>query len=284
MTTELLIEPIELQELIQSDACLVFDCRFDLQHTEAGRNSWLASHIPGAVYAHLDDDLASPVTQMTGRHPLPSPAAFADFLGRSGWVPGKRVVAYDGGPGFIASRLWWLLRYFGLAGGSVLNGGFAAWIDAALPLEPGETAVKRSPAPVLEPRADCVMGAAEIDVALQQADIVLLDARNGARFRGEMEPLDSAAGHIPGARNHPCDLNIGPNKRFREVKELRAALGRFAGDDELKPVVHMCGSGVTACHNLLAMELAGFTHNKLYVGSWSEWICDPDRPIATGDD
>lgn len=284
MTNAALIQPSELHDLIAAGNCLVVDCRFDLQHADVGRNAWLAGHIPGAVYAHLDEDLASPATSATGRHPLPSPAAFADYLGRSGWQPGMQTVAYDGGGGFLAARFWWLMKYFGLHRTALLDGGMAAWTAQSLPIESGETKVNPRPAPTLVPNPDCVLSARQVAEQLQAGEICLLDARNGPRFRGEMEPIDSAAGHVPGARNHPCDKNLGSDRRLRSGEELREAYSEYAGKDGAQRVVHMCGSGVTACHNLFAMELAGFDNNQLYVGSWSEWISDPRRPIATGAD
>jgi thiosulfate/3-mercaptopyruvate sulfurtransferase len=278
----LLVEPLELHQWIADDRCTVFDCRFDLKNTEAGRNAWLAGHIPGAVYAHLDDDLAGPVTTTSGRHPLPATDAFADFLARSGWRPGRIAVAYDGGGGMVAARLWWLMRYFSLDCG-LLNGGLAAWTAAALPLETGAPEPAPAPPPVLAPNRGLVMRTGEVEAALAADQICLLDARAAGRFRGESEPLDSVAGHVPGARNFPCDQALEGN-RLKSAGDLRRAYTGFAGKKADRPVVHMCGSGVTACLNLFAMEQAGFTNNRLYVGSWSEWIRDPDRPVAVGDE
>ena len=275
-----LVEPGVVQEWVARDRCVLFDCRFNLNDTDAGRSAWLEGHIPGAVYAHLDDDLSGPVTPGSGRHPLPAPDDFAAFLGRSGWRPGKYAVAYDGAGGMIAARLWWLMKYFGLKGGRLLNGGLAAWRAAGLPLEDGAAEIIPCDPPKVQPRPELVMETQDIERALQNHEISLLDARAGVRFRGEAEPLDTVAGHVPGALNFPCDDNLAEG-RLKQTPELREAYQSVL--DEGMPVVHMCGSGVTACLNLLAMEEAGFTENRLYVGSWSEWIRDPKRPVALGD-
>jgi thiosulfate/3-mercaptopyruvate sulfurtransferase len=278
-----LVNPPELLEWIQAGRCVVFDCRFDLHHPGAGRNSWLAGHIPGAVYAHLDEDLSGSVTETSGRHPLPSPDAFAEFLGRSGWEPGRLAVAYDGGGGAVAARLWWLMKYFGLEGAALLDGGMTAWMALALPMEAGETRPVPTKAVKLVADTGCVVDADEVAHGMESGVFCLLDARPAARFRGEVEPLDAVAGHIPGARCHPFELNLADG-RLRPAAELRKALRPYAGKDGSGKVVHMCGSGVTACLNLFAMEHAGLGDNRLYVGSWSEWIRDRERPLALGDD
>lgn len=283
MTNPSIVSPAELRGWIEAGQCLVFDCRFDLRHPGGGRNSWLAGHIPGAVYAHLDEDLSGPVTAISGRHPLPSAEAFGAFLGRAGWEPGKRVVAYDGGGGAIAARLWWLMKYFGLAGCSLLDGGMAAWRAEALPIEAGETRREPRPAPQLAADERLVIDTASVASGAASGAFCLLDARSVARFRGDAEPFDSVAGHIPGARCHPWERNL-EGGRLRPVAELSKAFRPYAGRDGSGKVVHMCGSGVTACLNLLAMEACGLTNNQLYVGSWSEWIRDPARPVQLGED
>jgi thiosulfate/3-mercaptopyruvate sulfurtransferase len=272
-----------LLDRIEAGRCVVFDCRFDLQHPGAGRNSWLAGHIPGAVHAHLDEDLSGPVTATSGRHPLPSAEGFAAFLGRSGWEPGKLAVAYDSGSGAIAARLWWLMKYFGLGDNALLDGGMAAWVARALPVEAGEIRPAPSAAPQLFPDRACVADTAEVAGGVGAGAFCLLDARSAERFRGDHEPLDAVAGHIPGARCHPFELNLADG-RLRPAAELRKAFLPYTGKGGTGRVVHMCGSGVTACLNLFAMEYAGLTGNQLYVGSWSEWIRDPERPVALGDD
>jgi thiosulfate/3-mercaptopyruvate sulfurtransferase len=265
--------------MVQDGRCLVFDCRFDLNDPEAGRRGWLESHIPGARYAHLDQDLSGPVTPASGRHPLPSAHDFGRFLARSGWRPGDRVVAYDTQGGLIAARLWWLLHYFGQAGCALLDGGFEAWESAGLPLESGAFDVEATEIVKLAADERRVLTTAQVAAALRRGEVCLLDARAAERYRGEAEPLDPVAGHVPGAQNFPCDLTL-VNGKMRPAGELRAAYRPFAGPDGSNSVVHMCGSGVTACLNLFAMERAGFRNNRLYAGSWSEWIRDPERPVA----
>ena len=280
MSDSVRVTPETLARWLAQERCVVFDCRFNLAEPDAGRSAWLEGHIPGSVYAHLDNDLAGPVTSASGRHPLPAPESFAEFLGRSGWQPGKLAVAYDGGGGMIAARFWWLMKYFGLDGAYLLDGGLAAWREASLPLEEGASDVVSCDPPDVFPRHDLVMSVHDVERALHSGEIALLDARAEGRFRGDYEPLDSGAGHVPGALNFPCEHNL-EDGRLKSAADLREAYEAVlpAG----VPVVHMCGSGVTACFNVLAMEEAGHTGARVYVGSWSEWIRDPRRPVATGD-
>lgn len=276
-----LVSPAQLAGLVAQRACVIVDCRFDLKQPAQGRADWLAGHIPGAVHADLDRDLAAPVTPASGRHPLPGAGEFATFLARSGWVPGRRIVAYDAGSGAFAVRLWWLMRYFGNDCVSLLDGGIAAWQAAGLPLDCCEQAPPPESKVELHPDTGMALDTHGIIEALDGAAIVLLDARDAARFAGEVEPIDPVAGHVPGAANRPFTENLRGDGRWRPATELRAAFEAL-GDPER--VVHMCGSGVTACHNLFAMELAGLAGSRLYAGSWSEWIRDPQRPVATGRD
>ena len=271
----------QLHELIQADDCTVVDCRFDLSRPERGRAQWLAGHIPGAFYAHLDDDLAAPIEAHTGRHPLPLTDDFAQYLASIAWTNGKLLVAYDDGSNAISSRLWWLMRYFGQPA-ALLDGGLAAWKEAGFPMEAGETGVEAAPVEHLVPDERMIVSADSILDGLDSPKMVVLDARAQERFSGEVENLDSEAGHIPGALNRPFGDNLDAKGRFLEPEILKAqfevALGGFAIDS----VVHSCGSGITACHNLFAMELAGLGATRLYPGSWSEWIRDPARPLETG--
>jgi thiosulfate/3-mercaptopyruvate sulfurtransferase len=260
----------------------VIDTRFDLSDTDAGMESYRASHIPGALYAHLDRDLAGPVARGTGRHPLPEVAVWQHTVRAWGIGPDTRVVAYDDAGGAIAARLWWMLRWAGHPTAAVLDGGWQAWIRAGLPVESGRV------------RVDPAGFTARIqpDRCVETEDMVnflhgggrLFDARAAERYRGDIEPIDAAAGHVPGAISAPFSCNLAGNGRFRPPRELRriydARLGGIAAAD----TVTMCGSGVTACHNLLAMEIAGLGAGRLYVGSWSGWISDPGRPIARGPD
>jgi thiosulfate/3-mercaptopyruvate sulfurtransferase len=281
LSQKILVSATELDSLIHSGECVAVDCRFDFADTDKGRADWLAGHVPGAAYAHLDDDLSSPVEAHTGRHPLPDSAGFADYLGRIGWSPGKLLVAYDEGPNAVASRLWWLMRYYGQPA-ALLDGGLAAWTAAGLPLDTGEPAPTALPAPVLVPDEAATVGASDILQSLGDDDLLVLDARAGQRFSGEVETLDTRAGHIPGSLNRPFGANLALGGRFKDVNRLREEFSDLLEDRQPGTVAHTCGSGVTACHNLFSMELAGLAGSRLYPGSWSEWIRDPNRPIKTG--
>jgi thiosulfate/3-mercaptopyruvate sulfurtransferase len=262
---------------------VVVDCRFNLLDPPAGKAAYDRGHVPGARYAHLDHDLSRhPPQPHEGRHPLPDVDAFVATLGRWGIRATDTVVAYDEGSGAIAARLWWLLRWVGHEASVVLDGGLAAWEAAGLPLEHD---VPRWQTQRYEPRR---RGTAPIVATGEIADrlasgALLLDARAAPRYRGEQEPIDPVAGHVPGAHNWPFSHNVTADGTFRPAGELREAfVERFAGR-EPHEVVAMCGSGVTACHLLLAMEVAGLPGGHLYAGSWSEWIRDPERPIAVGE-
>jgi thiosulfate/3-mercaptopyruvate sulfurtransferase len=259
---------------------LIVDCRFDLARPAAGEQAYQLSHIPGSVYAHLDRDLSSAITPTSGRHPLPSPQQFAATLSRWGVTSNTQVIAYDADVGAQAARLWWMLRWVGHRNVAVLDGGFKAWLSAGLPVTsaiPVRTPTRFDP----RPDRNAWLEAAEVAERVQRADR-LLDARAPERFAGEVEPLDTVAGHVPGARNHPFATSIGPDGRFLPAAELRTRFESSqsgAADDH---TIVMCGSGVTACHLLLALEIAGKPGAKLYAGSWSEWIRDPARPVGTG--
>ncbi len=260
---------------------LVVDCRFDLRVPEWGEAQYRERHVAGAVYAHLDHDLSGRKTGTNGRHPLPSPDALADTFSRLGIGDGMQVVAYDQGNGMYASRLWWLLRWLGHDAVAVLDGGYAAWLAAG-----GATASGPESAPRVRftPRIDGTRVASlqEVEARLGDQALRLVDARAGERYRGEVEPLDRVAGHIPGAANHFFQDNLQQDGRFRPAAELRAAFERLLGSASPTQVVSYCGSGVTGCHNLLAMEHAGLHGARLYPGSWSEWCADPARPVERG--
>jgi len=255
---------------------VLLDCSFDLADTGAGERGYLAAHLPGAVYAHLDRDLAGARTGRNGRHPLPPREAFAAAAGRWGIAPGVQVVAYDGQGGPYAARAWWLLRWLGHAAVAVLDGGSAAWKAAGGAFEAGAaTPVAQPPYPA----GAAAMPTVDAEGLLAELGRVrLVDARAGDRFRGESEALDPVAGHIPGATNRFFKDNLQSDGRFKPAAQLRAEFDRWGG----APVVHQCGSGVTACHNLLAMTHAGLDGGRLYPGSWSEWCADPARPVASG--
>jgi len=276
------IDVASLKSLIGNPGVAILDCRFDLAAPGAGRQAYLREHIRGARYADLNRDLSGPVTSSSGRHPLPAPDLIAARLGELGVGDASQVIAYDEANGAFAARAWWLLRWLGHAKVAVLDGGFRAWIAAGGALDSGEPqggAVQR-----FTPRIDheAVLSTVELIEALKDQRRLLVDARAEERFTGAVEPLDPVAGHVPGAINHPFAANLSADGRFLPPDELeRRWLARLAGAEPGK-VIAMCGSGVTACHNLLALELAGLNGAKLYAGSWSEWIRDPKRPVTRG--
>ena len=276
-----LISTGELAARLADPAFLLIDCRFTLGDVGWGRREYLARHIPGAVYAHLDDDLSGPKTGRNGRHPLPEPQILAGTFGRLGITSGTQVVAYDQDTGMFASRLWWLLRWLGHDAVAVLDGGVAKWTGEARPVASGDE--RRDPRNFRAAlRGDAIADADEIGGRLHQPGWRLLDARAPERYRGEVEPVDAVAGHIPGAANHYFQNDLGANGTFRSPGELRAQLSAAVGDVPPDQVVCSCGSGVSACHTLLALEHAGLPGARLYPGSWSEWSSDPSRPIEKG--
>lgn len=280
MSFSTLMSTAELAERLD-DAVVVIDCRFKLDDTSWGEREYERSHIAGASYAHLDRDLSGPKSGSNGRHPLPDPRTLAATFGRFGITRGAQVVAYDQDNGMFASRLWWMLRWLGHDAVAVLDGGFAKWTREGRPTRTG-----------VEPRAAATFTAAlrddmRVDAATVAAragspGAVLLDARAPQRFRGEVEPLDKVAGHIPGASNVFFEDNLNDRGVFRSPEELRTRLSGAIGGAAPRDVVCYCGSGVTACHNLLALEHAGLTGAKLYAGSWSEWCSDSSRPVEKG--
>lgn len=277
-----LISAAELAAILQRDDVCVIDCRFDLQVPTAGREAWLEAHIPGAVYADLDTDLAGPISASTGRHPLPDPKRFEETLGRWGIDNETEVVVYDAGSGAIAARAWWMMHWLGHSAVRLLDGGFEAWRDGGNVTESG--AVRRSPAHFSgRVRDDLVITTAEVVAGMASGSpVTLLDARDAARFRGEVEPIDPVAGHIPGAINVPFSGSLSATGRFRAPGELARRLAGALASGAGHRCGVMCGSGVTACHLALAAVLAGLDMPRLYVGSWSEWISDPARPVETG--
>jgi thiosulfate/3-mercaptopyruvate sulfurtransferase len=288
MSFETLVEAGTLRQLLEEDSAdvAVVDCRFDLMNPDAGRASYLAAHIPGARYADLNRDLSGPVTDESGRHPLPDPATFAVTLARLRVREGVQVIAYDSAGGAFAARLWWMLRAWGHTPVAVLDGGYPAWIAAGGATAAGEERGGQPPdnGPNLPPPIATwpVVSTAEVAKRLHDPQQLLVDARAPERFLGSVEPIDAVAGHVPGAENHPFSLNLGADGRFLPAHELqRRWQSRLRGRDA-SHLVAMCGSGVTACHNLLGLEVAGLTGAKLYAGSWSEWIRDPRRSVAHG--
>jgi thiosulfate/3-mercaptopyruvate sulfurtransferase len=278
-----LVDCAEASARLDDPAWCLFDCRFDLADTGRGERNFLQAHIPGASYAHLDHHLSGSITPASGRHPLPDPTALSAWLGRHGVAPGVQVVVYDDTGGSMAVRLWWLLRWLGHDAVAVLDGGWPAWQAAGLPVA-GGTAAKPAPR-VFNGTPDWheVVTTAAIARQLETGgdDILLLDARTAERFRGEAEPIDPVAGHVPGALNLPLQDNLNDDGTFRSPQALRALYAPLLDGRPPGRVAAMCGSGVTACHDLLAMEIAGLRGGRLYAGSWSEWIRDPARPVAT---
>jgi thiosulfate/3-mercaptopyruvate sulfurtransferase len=261
-------------------ALVVLDCSFDLADTGAGERSHREGHIPGARYVHLDHDLCAAMNGRNGRHPLPTREAFAATAGKLGITPASAVVAYDRQQGLFAARAWWMLRWLGHDAVAVLDGGWAAWQAAGGEVDAREpTSSPQAPYPLGEPRV-ATIDAAALEKSLGR--VRLIDARAAERFRGEVEPLDAQAGHIPGASNRFHKNNLASDGRFKPRGDLRAEFEALVAGRTPDQVVHQCGSGVTACHNLLAMEVAGLAGSVLYPGSWSEWSSDPARPIAKG--
>lgn len=276
--TELLIDVPTLHRLLseQPDGVRVIDCRSQLQDTDWGRRQYLAGHIPGAVHAHLDQDLSGPIIRgTTGRHPLPEPATLAGTFRQWGIGPNTRVIAYDDAGGVYASRLWWLLSWLGHDHCQLLDGGLPAWLAAGFPLRSGDETVP----------AQAFIGVLQAGHTVDAQTLlartpeqVLIDVRGPARYAGREEPIDPIAGHIPGAINLPFTGNLAADGRFLPAGALRARYAAVGNQ-----AVSYCGSGVTACHAIFAMALAGLPPARLYPGSWSEWITDPARPIAVGE-
>jgi thiosulfate/3-mercaptopyruvate sulfurtransferase len=282
LSNSALISAADLSRSLGDATVVLLDCRFDLMKPLAGREAWLESHIPGAVYADLDRDLSGPITPDTGRHPLPEPEALAERFRALGVGRNSTVIAYDASSGAIAARAWWLLRWLGHDNVMILDGGFNAWLDAGLPLASGATESRRGDLQARS-RPDWVLTTEE--VVRMDADGTrkrLVDARDAGRFRGEREPIDRVAGRIPGTSNLPFAATIGDDGRLQDASTLRRLLEDCLSGDLHTEWGVMCGSGVTACHLALVAEVAGLGMPRVYVGSYSEWIRDGGRPIATG--
>jgi thiosulfate/3-mercaptopyruvate sulfurtransferase len=276
-----LVSPEELAASIAAGRSpVILDASFDLADTDAGERQFAAGHVPGSRYVHLDRDLAGTKNGRNGRHPLPDRAAFARTVGQLGIRPDTPVVVLDAQGGVYAARLWWMLRWLGHEAVAVLDGGLQAWKQAGGALSTQAGPVAEAPAYPERPSLAPMVGSDE--VAGRPASATVVDARAPERFRGETEPLDRVAGHIPGALNRFFKANLDARGRFRPADELRRELASLLGTRAPADVIHSCGSGVTACHNLLAMEHAGLGGSALYPGSWSEWSSDPARPVATG--
>ncbi len=273
-----LIGTNELASHIEDARWIVVDCRFNLADEQWGEREYVTAHVPGAVYAHLNRDLSGPLTGTNGRHPLPNPDMLIRTFTQLGIGTGMQVVAYDQDNAMFAGRLWWLLRWLGHESVAVLDGGFARWRAEGRPLSSGNYV--RTPQQFTgQPRAGMTVDARDVAALVGRGDSLLLDARAPERFRGDVEPIDRVPGHIPGAVNHFFQQNVGEDGLFRTAEDLRARFSATLGRVPPSDVVCYCGSGVTACQNLLAMEHIGLTGAKLYAGSWSEWSSDPSRPV-----
>lgn len=277
----LLISTQELSEHLGDPSWIVIDTRHDLMDPTKGPKAYAEGHIPGAFFMHVDDDLSAPKTGKNGRHPLPDLATFAAKINERGVAPGMKVVAYDDLSGNYASRLWWMLKWLGHDDVALLDGGWPKWMSEGRPVTK-DVPKPRKGSFVPKPHLDDTVDAAFVDRFKESPTITLLDARAAERFRGLKEPIDPVAGHIPGAVNRFWQMNLNPDGTFKAPQQLRAEYDQLLGSADPSRVVHMCGSGVTACHNVFAMELAGLPGGKLYAGSWSEWVADPAHAIATG--
>ena len=279
-----LIAPRQLAERLGEPKLVILDCRFALEDVDYGQRSYAEGHIAGAHFADLERDLSGPVVKgVTGRHPLPQPGRLIERLQQWGINNDSDVVLYDDGPGAFAARAWWLLAWLGKRSGVfILDGGLKAWHAAGLPLsldpaERREGHFSGKPDPAL------LVSAEKLRERLGDPALTLLDARALPRFRGEVEPIDPVAGHIPGAQCAAFTDNLGSDGRFLPAEQLKARFAALLGSRQPQDLVAYCGSGVTACHNLFALSLAGYPLAPLYAGSWSEWITDPQRQVATGD-
>jgi thiosulfate/3-mercaptopyruvate sulfurtransferase len=279
---KILVTTQELADHLDDPRWVVFDVRHDLADVEKGRRAYDAGHIPGAYFLHLDRDLAGPKDGSNGRHPLPDMRRLAKKLADHGVAPGTQVVAYDDAGGSFAVRLWWMLRWLGHERAAVLDGGFPLWAKEGRPVEAEAPTPRKGD---FTPRADT---SAAVDVHYVERTrgddkVSLIDARAPDRYAGRVEPIDPVGGHVPGAVNRFWQKNLRADGRFKPAHELRDEFRRLLGEADPSRVVHMCGSGVTACHNIFAMTLAGLPAGRLYPGSWSEWCADPSRPVARGD-
>jgi thiosulfate/3-mercaptopyruvate sulfurtransferase len=275
-----LIDAATLKAHLDDPAWRVIDVRHQLANTAYGEQAYGAGHIPGAAFLHCDRDLSGATTGRNGRHPLPDPEKLAARLGEIGIGPQTQVVVYDDAQGMVAGRLWWLLRWLGHDRVALLDGGLQAWLAAGHGLSSELPALR--PAQFVPKLRDALVDADYVQSFLTTSRLYLIDARGPDRFRGENETIDPVAGHIPGAVNRFFQLNLQADGRFKPAAELRAEWLALLAGQSPERVVHHCGSGISACHNILAMEIAGLSGSRLYPGSWSEWCADPARPVAQG--
>ena len=277
---DILVTTDELAKQLSDPDLVVFDTRHDLMNPAKGRQAYDAGHIPGAHFLSVDDDLAGPKTGKNGRHPLPDFAVFAEKINAAGVKPGTQVVIYDDLSGNFAVRLWWMLRWLGHGKVALLDGGFPLWVKEGRPVTK-DAPPKRAGAFVPRPHLGDVVDVHFVDRFRESGEITLIDARTAERYKGLQEPVDPVAGHVPGAVNRFWQKNLNPDGTFKSPQQLRSEYEEMLAGADPARAVHMCGSGVTACHNLFAMELAGLPSGRLYPGSWSEWCADPARAVAT---
>jgi thiosulfate/3-mercaptopyruvate sulfurtransferase len=281
MTFSTLLSTEELSTHMHDPEWVIVDCRFELSIPDRGHDQYLVGHIPGAVYAHQNKDLAGEVTSQTGRHPLPESNAFIQRLSDWGIGPQTQVIAYDESDGSKAARLWWLLQYYGHTRAAVLDGGLAAWIQSGFAMQSREE--HNLPATFSgEPHPEMVADLACVELARQDPDWLVIDARTPERYSGAIEWVDPVAGRIPGSINYYFGNCVLPDGRFKPAEELRQEFVALVGKRPMEHVIVYCGSGVTACSNLLAFEYTGLRGARLYPGSWSEWIRNPANLVATG--
>jgi thiosulfate/3-mercaptopyruvate sulfurtransferase len=276
-----LISTDELARHLDDPRFVIVDVRHDLAKPEGfGDTAYAKSHIPRALFAHIDRDLSAKKTGKNGRHPLPTPEATAKLFGRLGIDATKQVVVYDQANGMFAARLWWMLRWLGHDAAAVLDGGFAKWEKERRPVTAEASPVE--PTSFVPSRVRPTVNATGIAASLPRHGLLLLDARAAERYRGDVEPIDPVAGHIPGALNRPYTRNVAADGTFRSARELESEFEGMLHGRSADDFVHYCGSGISACHNVLAMAVAGYPLTRIYPGSWSEWIADPRRPVAKG--
>ncbi|WP_341667179.1 sulfurtransferase [Alcaligenes sp. SDU_A2] len=283
---DFLITPQQLQARLERPDCLVFDVRHDLADHHAGQRAYEHGHIPGALFLDHENDLAAPKTGLNGRHPLPTRQELAALMRLKGLTSSMQVVVYDAQGGLFASHVWWMLRWLGHEHVAILDGGWQAWQAAGGPVQTGQRQPSVSEAQAVQSlnlpsqAAMPTVQVAQVLANIAKPVFTVLDARAPERYRGEIEPMDPVAGHIPGALNRSHQNNLDAQGRFKPVAQLREEFTALLGGVPAAQVVHQCGSGITACHNLFAMELAGLKGSHLYPGSWSEWVSDPARPVA----
>lgn len=278
----MLVSTTELASHLHDPTWAIFDCRHDLVDHGKGERSYRESHVVGAHFASVETAMAGLKNGTNGRHPLPAPEMVARFLTQHGVTLATKIVAYDDMGGLYAARLWWLARWIGLTEVALLDGGWSKWSAEARPISTDVPTPKPAAAFSVKLTVASVWTAADVLQQIDDPAYALIDARAGERFRGEVEPMDPVAGHIPGAKNRFYKTNLHPDLTLRPAAELRDEFAALIGTRAAEHVGHQCGSGITACANIFAMEYAGLRGSKLYAGSWSEWVADPARPIALG--